>query len=253
MIIDSHCHAARRVGLGGRREAPPRLRRYLERAARAGIDRTVLLADFSRDYRRANREVAAIVARHPGRLTGYVFVHAARDRGRIAELVSEGIEGYGFRGIKVHGHDAPITAEICEQARRWRVPVLYDVVGRIRDAEVAAARYPDVDFVIPHLGSFNDDTDPQVRFITGPLTRFDNVHTDTAGVRQFDLLLDAVHRVGPHKFLFGSDGTWLHPGLELHKVRLLGLEPEAERLVLAGNLLRLLNRSTVAGALGVPS
>jgi hypothetical protein len=40
--------------------------------------------------------------------------------------------------------------------------------------------------------------------------------------------------------LFGSDGPWLHPGLELHKVRLLGLPPAAEALVLGGNALRLL-------------
>ena len=39
--------------------------------------------------------------------------------------------------------------------------------------------------------------------------------------------------------LFGSDGPWLHPGVELAKVRALGLSRDDEGLVLAGNFLRL--------------
>jgi hypothetical protein len=52
--------------------------------------------------------------------------------------------------------------------------------------------------------------------------------------------VQAVRRAGPRKLLFGSDGPWLHPGVELHKIRLLGLKPREEALVLGGNLARLL-------------
>ena len=55
------------------------------------------------------------------------------------------------------------------------------------------------------------------------LARHPNVHTDTSGVRRFDLLVEAVRRAGPHKVLFGTDGPWLHPGVELAKVHALGL------------------------------
>jgi hypothetical protein len=37
-------------------------------------------------------------------------------------------------------------------------------------------------------------------------------------------------------------GPWLHPGVELAKVRLLGLARDEDRLVLGGNLLRLIER-----------
>jgi hypothetical protein len=67
-------------------------------------------------------------------------------------------------------------------------------------------------------------------------------------VRQFDYLVQALRRAGPRKLLFGSDGPWIHPGLELHKIRLLGLPAEQERLVLGGNVLRLLHRARVAKA-----
>ena len=74
------------------------------------------------------------------------------------------------------------------------------------------------------------------------LVRHRNVYTDTSGVRRFDLLEEALLVLGRDKVLFGSDGPWLHPGVELAKVRLLGLGPSAERLVLGGNLLRLVAR-----------
>jgi hypothetical protein len=44
---------------------------------------------------------------------------------------------------------------------------------------------------------------------------------------------------------FGSDGPYLHPGVELYKVRLLGLKPEKLDLILGKNALRLLRVSRV--------
>ena len=72
------------------------------------------------------------------------------------------------------------------------------------------------------------------------MVRFPNVFADTAGVRRFDYIVQAVRRAGPHKILFGSDGPWLHPEVELHKIRMLKLSPSDERLVLGGNMQRLL-------------
>jgi hypothetical protein len=42
------------------------------------------------------------------------------------------------------------------------------------------------------------------------------------------------------KLLFGSDVTWLHPGLELHKTQLFRLRPRDETLSLGGSILPLL-------------
>src|SRR5262249_49711736 len=64
---------------------------------------------------------------------------------------------------------------------------------------------------------------------------------DTSGVRRFDYLVEAVKRAGSRKLIFGSDGPWLHPGLELHKIRLLGLPHDQEARILGGNALRLLS------------
>jgi predicted TIM-barrel fold metal-dependent hydrolase len=242
VIIDGHCHAGKGDGLTGPADTSAPLGDYLRRAAAAGIDRTVIFAAFSSDYRAANREVAAIVARRPSRFFGFAFIHPARDAGRVGPMLREAVGRYGFCGVKVHRHDARITREVCQAARELSLPVLYDVMGEIHPVELLAAEYPDVPFIIPHLGSFADDWPAQIALIDH-LVRHPNVFTDTAGVRRFDVLEQAVRRAGARKIIFGSDGPWLHPGLELAKIRALQLPPPEERLVLGGNLLRLIRRT----------
>lgn len=240
MIIDCHCHAGKGDGLTGPWDTNAPLEKYLRRAARAGIQRTVLFAAFHSDYSIANREVARIVNSRPDRFFGFAFVSPERDRGRVASLVEEAVTSYDFCGIKIHRHDGRITREICEVARAFSLPVLYDVMGEVSTVELLATEYPDVSFIIPHLGSFADDWRAQLALIDH-LARHANVYADTSGVRRFDLLVDAVKRAGAKKMLFGSDGPWLHPGVELAKVRALGLSPGDQKLVLGENLLRLIS------------
>jgi uncharacterized protein len=239
VIVDCHCHAGIGDGLTGPWDTEAHLTRYLGRAARAGIDRTVVFATFDSDYAVANRRVARIVHAAHGRLYGFAFVHAARDAGRVSGLVGEAVDRYGFRGIKAHRHDARISREICEAARQFGVPILYDPMGEVGPVELVAGEYPDVPFIIPHLGSFADEWGAQVAMI-GLLMRYDNIFVDTSAVRRFDVLAEAAHR-RPRRVLFGSDGPWLHPGVELAKVRLLGLRQADERRVLGGNVLRLID------------
>jgi predicted TIM-barrel fold metal-dependent hydrolase len=201
----------------------------------------VLLPAFHSNYREANRKLAAIVARIPGRFYGYAMVHPERDAGRIAIMIREAVEGFGFCGIKVHRHDARISREICEVARSYSLPILYDVMGETSAVELLAREYPNVAFIIPHLGSFADDWRAHMSLID-QMVRYPNVFTDTAGVRRFDYLVTAIQRTGPAKVLYGSDGPWLHPGLELDKIRLLGLSADDEALVTGRNFMRLHSR-----------
>ncbi|NHZ78383.1 amidohydrolase family protein [Massilia sp. CCM 8695] len=239
MIIDCHCHAGEGDGFSGPWDSDAGLERYLARARQAGIARTVLLAAFHSDYAQANRSVARIVAADPGRFYGFAFVHAQRDRGRVRAMVRVAVEEYGFVGIKLHRHDARISREVCETARFFRLPVLYDVTGEVAVAELLASQFPDVNFILPHLGSFADDWSAQLALVDH-LARHRNIYADSAGVRRFDLLEMAVRRAGAHKLLFGSDGPWLHPGVELAKIGMLGLARDDEALVLGQNLLRLI-------------
>jgi uncharacterized protein len=242
MIIDSHCHAGKGDGLTGPWDTAAPLDKYLVRAARAGITHTVLFAAFHSDYEFANCEVARIVSSHPDRFFGFAFVNSVSDRGRVHKMVRQAVEEFGFVGVKLHRYDAPISREVCEAARALSLPVIYDVMGAVSVCELLAEEYPDVNFIIPHLGSFADDWRAQVALIDH-LVRHRNIYTDTAGIRRFDILEQAVQRAGAQKILFGSDGPWLHPGVELAKAHALGLSRSDETLVLCDNFLRLIQKA----------
>jgi uncharacterized protein len=247
VIIDCHCHA----GDGDLMTAPwnttAPLQPYLRRARAAGIDKTIVFAAFHTNYAVANEQVARIVSRHRDRLVGFAFVHATRDAGRIFQMVQRAVVSWRFQGIKVHGHEAMPTREVCETARALRLPLLVDVAGKPSVIEMLAPSYPDVNFIVPHLGSFADDWRAHQQ-VVDQITRLRNVFTDTSGVRRFDYIVQAIARAGPRKVLFGSDGPWLHPGVELQKIRLLGLRPEQESLVLGGNALRLMRAARTGEA-----
>ncbi len=146
---------------------------------------------------------------------------------------------WGFRGIKVHGFEAMPTREVCEVARAFHLPLLVDVGGQGEVMEMCAPQYRDVNFIVPHLGSFAGDWKAHQK-VVDLIVRHPNVYTDTSSVRHYDYIVQAVKRGGPRKVLFGSDGPWLHPGVELHKIKLLGLPAAAEAMILGGNILRLL-------------
>lgn len=255
LIVDGHCHAGPGDGFTGPWDSNAPLANYARRAARCGIGHTLIWAAFHSDYALANEAVAAITRREPSRYSGLAFVHAARDRGRIGAMVQRAVRVHGFLGIKCHRGDARITREICEVAARLDVPVLYDVVGEVDSVALFAPQFPGVNFVIPHLGSFADDWRAQRSFVD-ILARLPNVYTDTAGVRRFDDLLTAVQRCGTHKVIFGSDGPWLHPGVELAKVREviteLGINAAGAAQLCGGNAVRVFRVRINAGSHRAP-
>lgn len=242
MIIDCHCHAGKGDLLTGPWSTDAPVNPYLRRARAAGIHKTVIFAPFHSDYHQANLNTARIVDRYPERLIGFAMVHPERDRDRIYSMVHQAVTQWDFRGIKAHRHDAPATRELCEVAEALRLPLLYDPAGETDLIDLLASQYPRVNFIIPHLGSFADDWRAHLRVID-QLVRFPNVYADTSGVRRFDYLVQAIKRAGAHKLLFGTDGPWLHPGIEIEKIHLLGLSKDQAALVLGENLVRLLNAS----------
>jgi uncharacterized protein len=242
MIVDCHCHAGKGEILTAPWNTNAPLGTYLRRAREAGIQRTVIFPLLQADNMRANAEVARLVKRYPNRLIRFAFVHPLQDASRMHAMVAKAVREWGFRGLKVHGSDAMPTRQVCEIAQEFGIPLLVDVIGQAHVVEMLASEFKKLNLIIPHLGSFNGDWRAH-QVVVDQLVRLPNVYTDTAGVQRFDYILQAVKRAGAHKVLFGSDGPWLHPGLELFKIRLLKLPPDQEALITGGNLLRLIGES----------
>lgn len=190
-VIDAHCHAGLGDGFRGPWDTEAKLERYLGRARRAGIDRTVVFPVFSSDYAAANNRLAKIVAGSSGRFIGFAAIDPVRDAARTERMIGCAVEVHGFRGIKVHGYDSFPKREVCRAARRWGLPILVDIVKRTAAVEMLASQYPDVNFIVPHLGGFADDWMVHLQVID-QITRLPNVYADTSGVRYFDALVEAV-------------------------------------------------------------
>jgi predicted TIM-barrel fold metal-dependent hydrolase len=71
--------------------------------------------------------------------------------------------------------------------------------------------------------------------------RHPNLVFDTSAMPYPGKIHEAVTRLGPERVLYASDGPFCSPRIEVEKVRLAGLEPDAEELVLGGNARRLLD------------
>ena len=78
----------------------------------------------------------------------------------------------------------------------------------------------------PHGGYFHVDEAIEVA------DRLPNVVLETSAMPCPEKVREAVARVGAERVLYASDGPACSPSLEVAKVRLAGLEPEAERAIL---------------------
>jgi uncharacterized protein len=241
VIVDAHCHAGLDPDYPFPFHSRDPLAAHLRRSREAGIDRTVVFPLFNRDFRVANARVGRLVAGSGGRLIGFSGVHPERDAPRFDQLLDEAVDVHGLRGVKVHGHEgAPSEALVLETARRG-LPMIVDVVGRPGPVAALAVRHPSQVFVIPHAGSFADDWKSQLAVIE-IVRALPNVYADTSGIRYWDVLQRGLNRFGPGKLIFGSDGPFLHPAVELEKVRRLGLAPRELDSVLGGTILGLIGR-----------
>jgi predicted TIM-barrel fold metal-dependent hydrolase len=100
----------------------------------------------------------------------------------------------------------------------------------------AAAACPEATIILGHMGGyFHVDEAIEVAEEQA------NLVLETSAMPYPAKIREAVERIGAERVLYASDGPVCSPRIEVEKVRLAGLEPEAEALVFAGNALRILD------------
>lgn len=166
-------------------------------------------------------------------------------------------EELGWRGLKLHigeftvshaqrvkdlssryfkGVDADSLFEVIGEAQDYGLIVVVDVSGRYDVAEELAKRFRRKPIVIPHLGG-------DIRLLESfcKLARsYEHIYLDTSFIHVYRVISEAVALAGADKLIWGSDGYWMHPVVELMKVKVLKLRKEDEEKILGGNILRIL-------------
>lgn len=168
------------------------------------------------DLTHANDVLLELQREHPDRIRGYVAVNPNFTAHALAEI--RRCLAAGMIGVKLAASrraDDPLLDPICELAREHGVPVLHHIwQGRRREvagqdasdaAELGAlaARHPEVNFLLAHIGGGGDWLHSLHAVRDLP-----NVHVDLSGSGVDGGMLEAcLAAVGVGRLLWGADLT----------------------------------------------
>ena len=237
-VIDCHTHAGTATALTAPWTTIADPAEILRRNREAGIDKACIFPISHDTFAEANREIAEIVRRYPGRFIGYAKHDPVNEKGRIRAMLPQECRELGLRGLKLH---VTPTAEVLDTVAELRIPVIWHP-ARVALFDPVARDYPTVDLILAHLGSdLSGDWREHVAAID-MAGRHPNVYLDTGATVLTRYLEQAVKELGAGKIIFGSDEPEVDCRLEIFKVRVLKLPKEQEQMILGGNLARLLGK-----------
>ncbi len=104
----------------------------------------------------------------------------------------------------------------------------------------AAEKYPDALFILEHQGG---DTPELSEACADEIVKrkIKNAYLGISGVREHWTLEHGMKKLGAARYIFGSDYPLAHPAMYLAAVDVLKITKREKQLILAKNILRLLN------------
>lgn len=254
-VIDAHCH------IGEFRGERHGLRSFsaddlIERMDRCGIDQAIVAHLIfplweQEDFKRANNYVIQATWNYPDRLFGLCVVnpkHGAFAQQEVRRCLEAGLKGIKLQPAQ-HGCypiDGELMDPIMKRAEAAGVPVVTHSDFNVRCCtpyQVArlAARYPRVTVVMLHMG-IEPDMITQVPEIVGGARNL-LLETSQTPDMPHAVFVNPTRRLGADRVLFGSDGPFLAPEVNLAKLevaeREYGLTKEEKRKILGDNAARL--------------
>jgi predicted TIM-barrel fold metal-dependent hydrolase len=175
----------------------------------------------------AERELSW-VREHAGSITG-LKIHPSLSRHRVTDA--------GFAPALELA--ASLDLMVLVHCGRWQEMASY------RFAIEAAARYPQVRFLLAHAGG---DTPPLATAAADLVAdrRIDNVWFDCSGLREYWVLERNVRVLGADRYLMGSDYSLAHPLMYVGAVRGMNLSDRDRGRILGGNAVELLGPELTA-------
>lgn len=242
MIIDAHMHVDDVPALGWKMEAELVVRRLDE----AGIDKGVVMTivDAPEINPDAIEWVMEACSAYRDRLEAFARIHPWY--GDLSLALLDRAFAIGYKGLKLHpvstiahpsGED---TLRLIRRAAEHNAPTLFHCGDEPMTTPLAIARaaaaVPQATIILGHMGAyFHSDEAIEVA------ERYPNIVLETSGMPYPAKIDEAVRRVGAERVIFASDGPVCSPRLDLEKVRIAGLSPADEALVMGGNAKRILD------------
>jgi len=197
------------------------------------------------DYEKGNTEMLEALEAYPDRFLGYVCINPYYRGEMEAEsqrcMAKKGVIGYKLHpGFSNAPMDHPAYCDACARAGKRHQPILFHVWGI---ADVAMIKklselYPDTIFIMGHAGA---DFDGMTMACDVARTH-PNVYIDTAlsiayqGNAEF-----LAEGAGADKLLYGTDLPFFDMSHVFGKVALSSLSESEKRMVLGGNMQRILD------------
>jgi predicted TIM-barrel fold metal-dependent hydrolase len=231
------CHVHLNSGVSGPVEK--QVDELLMYADRVGIARLVI-------FIRNNDDVLKAIAYSPRRIMGFVYVDPKQTEKSLRDM-DRCVRDGPMVGVKLAVDmrcNRPELDPIVRRAVELNVPVLQHCYRRVGDnwegesspADLAelAARHPDATFICSHTGNDWERGVRQIRAAKNVLAELCG-SDPTAGFAEA-----MVREVGAERVIWGSDGGARSFASQLAKVLSADLPEETKRLILGGNLRRLL-------------
>jgi predicted TIM-barrel fold metal-dependent hydrolase len=250
VIWDLHLH---HTGVPGN-TPEERLRNILQYADRMGIERLCLYMGMEYTHnplpariREENDQVLRSIRRYPDRLFGFVYASGEHVQTSLDEL-NRCVRDGPMVGMKLWvGKNCrdPALDPIIERAAALKAVIFQHTLyktdgssfpGESKPADVVALmkRHPGVPIICGHTGGLWDLGIREIR--ANPLIYADLGGSDpVAGFVEM-----AVRELGPERIIYGSDAAMRSFASQLGKVYDAGLSDHDRKLILAGNLRRLL-------------
>ncbi len=236
------------------------IERYLEKMDRADIQRSLLIAVRAGDlnvkgsFEIPYGRVKEVCDAHPDRFSGLAGVDPFRGMRGLAEL-EHAVRELGFVGAHLYPHwfglapdhakYYPYYAKCCE----LDIPIMMQVgqslvysrerrmtsVGRPICLDQVACDFPELKLLGIHIGV------PWVDEMIAMAWKHENVFigVDAYGPRHWpDQIVHYLNTYGREKVLFGTDWPVIDPERSVAEIDALDLRPEAKRLLMRDNALR---------------
>ncbi len=203
-----------------------------------GIEQTVLLTPdrilnppFDVDYKKANDAVARAVHKYPDRIFGAIRINPNFGEEFVWDTVRHYVETYNFRGIKTlarvdfyNPSNLKVVEPMMRAAAHYDIPILFHSGHPSRDLPslqaYAAKNFPETRIIIAHIGLHDYVNETIIACM-----ELDNIFVDMSQAWPYDIKA-FIKKIGCDRIMYGSDGPFQSPLVEMVKVEECDLTTE---------------------------